>query len=120
MDLTFSEEELEFRDELREWLAGHTPGEEPRDDQDAAFAFRDFEAEARFLVDAWEKYGEGESKNLTSFLDVGAGTGRHGAALAKISTSPASSLSLFALDASAEMLSAASKAAEEAGCPPPS
>ena len=40
MDLTFSEEELEFRDELREWLAGHTPGEEPRDDQDAAFAFR--------------------------------------------------------------------------------
>jgi len=84
---------------------------------DAAFAFRDFEAEARFLVDAWEKYGEGESKNLTSFLDVGAGTGRHGAALAKISTSPASSLSLFALDASAEMLSAASKAAEEAGCP---
>lgn len=40
MDLTFSEEEIEFRDELREWLEANTPGEEPRGDQDAAFDFR--------------------------------------------------------------------------------
>lgn len=88
---------------------------------DAAFAFRDFDAEAMFIVDAWKTYGEegeaegeGSGKYLSSFLDVGAGTGRHGAALAKISSSP---LSLFALDTSAEMLSAAARAAEEAGCP---
>ena len=90
---------------------------------DAVFAFRDFDAEARFLVDAWRLFGgEGESKNqpLSSFLDVGCGTGRHGAALARLlspSSSPSSSLSLFALDSSPEMLSAAARAAEEAGCP---
>lgn len=88
---------------------------------DAAFAFRDFDAEARFIVDAWKTYGEEEggenNESLSSFLDVGAGTGRHGAALAKILSSSSDSLSLFALDASAEMLSAAARAAEEAGCP---
>ena len=40
MDLTFSQDELEFRDELREWLAANSPGEEPRGDEDAIFAFR--------------------------------------------------------------------------------
>ena len=43
---------------------------------DAVFAFRDFDAEARFLVHAWELYGEGgEGEGLSSFLDVGCGTG---------------------------------------------
>ena len=88
---------------------------------DAVFAFRDFDAEARFLVHAWELYGEGgEGEGLSSFLDVGCGTGRHGAALARlllrVSPAPAP-LSLFALDSSPEMLSAAARAAEEAGCP---
>ncbi|MFM9148898.1 MAG: acyl-CoA dehydrogenase family protein, partial [Solirubrobacterales bacterium] len=40
MDLTFSEEEIEFRDELRDWLGSNPAGEEPRGDQDAAFEFR--------------------------------------------------------------------------------
>ena len=88
---------------------------------DAVFAFRDFDAEAQFLVDAWRVYGDKEQPLLSSFLDVGAGTGRHGAALARLllSSSPSSepSLSLFALDSSAEMLLAAAKAAREAGCP---
>ena len=82
---------------------------------DAVFAFRDFDAEARFLVHAWELYGEGgEGEGLSSFLDVGCGTGRHGAALARLllRASPAPApLSLFALDSSPEMLSAAARAA---------
>ena len=40
MDLTFSEEEIEFRDELRDWLESNPAGEEPRDSQDNMFAFR--------------------------------------------------------------------------------
>ena len=40
MDLTFSEEEIEFRDELRDWLESNPAGEEPRDSQDDMFAFR--------------------------------------------------------------------------------
>lgn len=96
---------------------------------DAAFAFRDFEAEAQFLVDAWEAYGgggeggEGSKETLSSFLDIGCGPGKHGAALSRLllsdpgSNGPPRPLSLFALDSSAEMLAAASAAASEAGCP---
>jgi alkylation response protein AidB-like acyl-CoA dehydrogenase len=40
MDLTFSQEETEFRDELRSWLEANDPGEEPREDDDAIFEFR--------------------------------------------------------------------------------
>lgn len=40
MDLTFSPEELEFRDELRGWLEANVPGEEARGDEDALYAFR--------------------------------------------------------------------------------
>jgi len=40
MDLTFSTDELEFRDELRGWLESNVPGEEPRGDEDALYAFR--------------------------------------------------------------------------------
>ncbi|WP_372789774.1 acyl-CoA dehydrogenase family protein [Paraconexibacter sp.] len=40
MDLTFSPEETEFRDELRTWLAENDPGEAPRGDEDAEYAFR--------------------------------------------------------------------------------
>ncbi|HEX4110729.1 MAG TPA: acyl-CoA dehydrogenase family protein [Solirubrobacteraceae bacterium] len=39
MDLTLTDEEQRFRDELREWLAGHHPGPEPSGDE-AGFAFR--------------------------------------------------------------------------------
>ncbi len=40
MDLTFSETETAFRDELRAWLAANTPGQEPRGDEDAHYAWR--------------------------------------------------------------------------------
>ena len=32
MDLTLSDSELAFRDELRKWLAEHNPGDEPDDE----------------------------------------------------------------------------------------
>ncbi|MGI8572948.1 MAG: acyl-CoA dehydrogenase family protein [Solirubrobacteraceae bacterium] len=40
MDLTFSERELAFRDELRAWLSSHDPGPEPRGDEDAHYVWR--------------------------------------------------------------------------------
>ncbi|MCX6387694.1 MAG: acyl-CoA dehydrogenase family protein [Solirubrobacterales bacterium] len=40
MDLTFSDEETQFRDELRAWLAANHPGEEPRGDEDKEFEWR--------------------------------------------------------------------------------
>jgi alkylation response protein AidB-like acyl-CoA dehydrogenase len=40
MDLTFSDTELAFRDELRAWFADHEPGEEPRGDEDAHYVWR--------------------------------------------------------------------------------
>ncbi|MGA7397953.1 MAG: acyl-CoA dehydrogenase family protein [Solirubrobacterales bacterium] len=40
MDLTFSPEELDFRDELRTWLEANVPGEEPQGDEDELYAFR--------------------------------------------------------------------------------
>ena len=39
MDLTFSEPELAFRDELRDWLAANDPGPEPSDEK-AHYAWR--------------------------------------------------------------------------------
>jgi alkylation response protein AidB-like acyl-CoA dehydrogenase len=35
VDLTFTEEQLAFRDELREWLAANAPGESPADEDEA-------------------------------------------------------------------------------------
>ena len=40
MDLTFSEPELAFRDELRAWFAGHDPGDEPTGDEDRHYQWR--------------------------------------------------------------------------------
>jgi alkylation response protein AidB-like acyl-CoA dehydrogenase len=40
MDLTFTESEQAFRDELRGWLAEHHPGPEPFGDPERSFAFR--------------------------------------------------------------------------------
>jgi len=40
MDLTFSERELAFRDELRAWLADNAPDGEPSGDEDAHYAWR--------------------------------------------------------------------------------
>src|SRR5215212_8950013 len=40
MDLTLSPDEEGFRDELRTWLEENHPGEEPKGDEEEAFAFR--------------------------------------------------------------------------------
>ena len=40
MDLTFTERELAFRDELREWLADNPPGPAPDGGEDASYAWR--------------------------------------------------------------------------------
>ena len=40
MDLTFSERELGFRDDLRGWLSSHDPGPEPQGDEDVHYAWR--------------------------------------------------------------------------------
>lgn len=40
MDLTFSDAELAFRDELRAWFSDHDPGLEPVGDEDAHYAWR--------------------------------------------------------------------------------
>jgi alkylation response protein AidB-like acyl-CoA dehydrogenase len=46
MDLTFNEQELAFRDELRAWFADHAPGDEPDADEEAHFRCRrDFQRE---------------------------------------------------------------------------
>ncbi|HEX4564591.1 MAG TPA: acyl-CoA dehydrogenase family protein [Solirubrobacteraceae bacterium] len=51
MDLTFSERETAFRDELRAWLADNPPDERPaHGDEDAEFAWR--RAWQRRLYDA--------------------------------------------------------------------
>jgi alkylation response protein AidB-like acyl-CoA dehydrogenase len=40
MDLTFNEQELAFRDELRTWLGANGPGPEPEGDEDAHYTWR--------------------------------------------------------------------------------
>ena len=40
MDLTFSDSELAFRDELRAWFDAHDPGEEPAGEDDAHYEWR--------------------------------------------------------------------------------
>src|SRR4051794_20041261 len=40
MDLTFTERETAFRDELRAWFASNRPGDEPVHDEDAHYAWR--------------------------------------------------------------------------------
>jgi alkylation response protein AidB-like acyl-CoA dehydrogenase len=40
MDLTFSDSETAFRDELRSWFAANDPGPEPQGDEDAQYGWR--------------------------------------------------------------------------------
>jgi alkylation response protein AidB-like acyl-CoA dehydrogenase len=40
MDLTFTDAQLAFRDELRAWLAANPPGDAPRESEDAEYAWR--------------------------------------------------------------------------------
>src|SRR5579859_2319360 len=70
MDLTFSERELAFRDELREWLADNQLAGEPRyEDEDAHYAWRrDFQrrlAEGRWAAVHWPVDYGGRGATLT-------------------------------------------------------
>jgi alkylation response protein AidB-like acyl-CoA dehydrogenase len=85
MDLTFSERELAFRDELRAWFADHDPGQEPDNDEDAHYAWRrDFQR--RLADDGWaavhwpREYG-GRGATLTESAIFFEELGRSGAPL---------------------------------------
>jgi alkylation response protein AidB-like acyl-CoA dehydrogenase len=85
MDLTFTESERAFRDELRRWLADNAPGDEPRDDDATNFAWRrDFQR--RLARDGWaavhwpQEYG-GRGATLTESAIFFEELGRSGAPL---------------------------------------
>jgi alkylation response protein AidB-like acyl-CoA dehydrogenase len=40
MDLTFTDEQIAFREDLRAWLAANPPGDEPRESEEAEYAWR--------------------------------------------------------------------------------
>jgi alkylation response protein AidB-like acyl-CoA dehydrogenase len=85
MDLTFSESELAFRDELRAWFADHEPGREPHGDEDGHYVWRrDFQRE--LAQDGWAavhwppEYG-GRGATLTQSAIFFEELGRSGAPL---------------------------------------
>src|SRR5665213_3446065 len=85
MDLTFSDAELAFRDELRAWFADNDPGREPEHDEDAHYAWRrDFQR--RLADDGWAavhwpvEYG-GRGATLTQSAIFFEELGRSGAPL---------------------------------------
>jgi alkylation response protein AidB-like acyl-CoA dehydrogenase len=85
MDLTFSEPELAFRDELRAWFADHEPSPEPEADEEAHYAWRrDFQRE--LAQDGWAavhwppEYG-GRGATLTQSAIFFEELGRSGAPL---------------------------------------
>jgi alkylation response protein AidB-like acyl-CoA dehydrogenase len=85
VDLTFSESEVAFRDELRAWFADNDPGTEPVDDEDAHYHWRaDFQR--RLAQDGWAavhwpvEYG-GRGATLTQSAIFFEELGRSGAPL---------------------------------------
>ena len=85
MDLTFSEPELAFRDELRAWFADNDPGEEPAGDEDAHYYWR-AGFQRRLADDGWAavhwpvEYG-GRGATLTQSAIFFEELGRSGAPL---------------------------------------
>jgi alkylation response protein AidB-like acyl-CoA dehydrogenase len=69
MDLTFTEQETAFRDELRAWLAENPPGEMPSGDEDGAYAWRrDFQrrlADGGWAAVHWPAEFGGRGATLT-------------------------------------------------------
>jgi alkylation response protein AidB-like acyl-CoA dehydrogenase len=70
MDLTFSEQETAFRDELRAWLEANKPGEAPSDGgEDAQYAYRrDWQRklyDAGWAAPAWPTEYGGRGASLT-------------------------------------------------------
>jgi alkylation response protein AidB-like acyl-CoA dehydrogenase len=85
MDLTFSESELAFRDELRGWLDANDPGPEPVGDEDAHYHWR-AGFQRRLAQDGWAavhwpvEYG-GRGATLTQSAIFFEELGRSGAPL---------------------------------------
>ena len=85
MDLTFSDGELAFRDELRAWFAAHDPGVEPTGDEDAHYHWRQA-FQRRLADDGWAavhwpvEYG-GRGATLTESAIFFEELGRAGAPL---------------------------------------
>ena len=85
MDLTFTAQELAFRDELRAWLADNAPGEPPAGDEDAQYAWRrDWQrrlAEGGWAAVHWPAEHGGRGATLTQSAIFYEELGRSGAPL---------------------------------------
>jgi alkylation response protein AidB-like acyl-CoA dehydrogenase len=85
MDLTFSEQETEFRDELRAWFAANDPGAEPDGDEDVRYAWRrDFQrrlADGGWAAVHWPREYGGRGASLTESAIFFEELGRSGAPL---------------------------------------
>ncbi len=85
MDLTFSEQEIAFRDELRAWFGANDPGEEPDGDEDRRYAWRrDFQrrlAEGGWAAVHWPREYGGRGATLTESAIFFEELGRSGAPL---------------------------------------
>ncbi len=85
MDLTFNDDELAFRDELRGWFADNPPGEEPEHDEDAHYAWRrDFQrrlADGGWAAVHWPREYGGRGATLTQSAIFFEELGRAGAPL---------------------------------------
>ncbi len=85
MDLTFSEQEIAFRDELRAWFAANDPGEEPDGEEDLRYAWRrDFQrrlAEGGWAAVHWPREYGGRGATLTESAIFFEELGRSGAPL---------------------------------------
>jgi alkylation response protein AidB-like acyl-CoA dehydrogenase len=85
MDLTFSEPELAFRDELRSWLDTNGPGPEPEGDEDAHYNWRrDFQrdlAKGGWAAVHWPVEYGGRGSTLTESAIFFEELGRSGSPL---------------------------------------
>jgi alkylation response protein AidB-like acyl-CoA dehydrogenase len=85
MDLTFSESETAFRDELRAWFGANDPGAEPEGDEDRRYAWRrDFQrrlAESGWAAVHWPREYGGRGATLTESAIFFEELGRSGAPL---------------------------------------
>jgi alkylation response protein AidB-like acyl-CoA dehydrogenase len=85
VDLTFTDAETAFRDELRQWFAANDPGEEPSRDEDAHYAWRaGFQrrmAQDGLAAVHWPKEYGGRGATLTESAIFFEELGRSGAPL---------------------------------------
>jgi alkylation response protein AidB-like acyl-CoA dehydrogenase len=85
MDLTFSEQEIAFRDELRAWFAANDPGPVPEGDEDRQYAYRrDFQrrlADGGWAAVHWPREYGGRGATLTESAIFFEELGRSGAPL---------------------------------------